>query len=693
MPLPTDLDRVVSFLDVLIQAIQDAGKYNENDTVAPAAILWPDQTRQWEPLLPVLRKRLPLLTLGDYCPEERTGPAYYLRCMIARTLEDQLPPDTIPVLYLPGYSRSDLRAVEECPRAIQPLAELQYRGVIFGHKNGKDWTVAGFLQANDGGLGIPVAGDRATRAALLRALPKLIHEPVSHLRERAPLRAAFFDQLLHPDEVRGLLLWLNDPQGYPEQISPVEWQAFCALCANKYDFRPEIDGPIVAAEKLGTRYGPWAAVWDRYEEAPHAYPNLPNWLDKARPRQLSLLEDGPTWPAANELAEERLRYDLAQLDNTVANQARQAVAVLEAEHGQRRDWAWAKIGLSPLALALEHLNRLAQATEKPLGGANLPALVEHYVTFGWQADEAVLAALQQVTSDADVEVVRNVIVSLYRPWLEGAAKVFQQVIVNATNEVYKLSPLPEIEPGTCILFCDALRFDLGKRLQSILDKRNLQTRMRWRLAALPPVTPTAKPAVSPAANRITGQGNVDLTPVVRESGARVTAPILRKLLEDAAYQVLQNNELGSPAGRAWTEYGAIDVYGHDHGSMIAHHVVKELEGLARRVQDLLSHGWQRIRVVTDHGWLMLPKGLPKAELSTSLTHLRKGRCAVLKQGAQSDYPTVAWHWDERVSIAMAPGIRCYEMGKEYEHGGLSPQECITPVLDVWAENKGLLDQF
>jgi len=31
---------------------------------------------------------------------------------------------------------------------------------------------------------------------------------------------------------------------------------------------------------------------------------------------------------------------------------------------------------------------------------------------------------------------------------------------------------------------------------------------------------------------------------------------------------------------------------------------------------------------------------------------------------------------------VAPGIACFEAGKEYEHGGLSPQECVVPVLTV-----------
>ncbi len=125
-------------LDGLVQALIAAGLYNRNDQIAPAAVLWTDKERQWEPLLPRLRQQLTLLTLGDYDPDTRTGPAYYLRCLIAGTLGGPLPDDTPPIIYLPGYSRQDLRAVEECPKPLQPLAELQYRGVLWTHANGRD---------------------------------------------------------------------------------------------------------------------------------------------------------------------------------------------------------------------------------------------------------------------------------------------------------------------------------------------------------------------------------------------------------------------------------------------------------------------------------------------------------------------------------------------------------------------------
>ncbi len=216
------MDEPVTFLDALVAALQRAGQYNKNDQTPPAAVLWTDRDRQWESLLPVRRERLPPLTVGPYAPDQRTGPAYWLRCMIARTLPDDVlpvrqaqgePADAIPIIYLPGISRQEIRAVEECPQMLQPLAELQYRGVLWTQKNGRDWTLVAFLQTRDGGLEIEVGGDQATKEALKRALLKLAYEPIAHLRKQAPLRAPFFDALLNLDEVRSLLLWLNDPAG------------------------------------------------------------------------------------------------------------------------------------------------------------------------------------------------------------------------------------------------------------------------------------------------------------------------------------------------------------------------------------------------------------------------------------------------------------------------------------------------
>jgi hypothetical protein len=128
--------------------------------------------------------------------------------------------------------------------------------------------------------------------------------------------------------------------------------------------------------------------------------------------------------------------------------------------------------------------------------------------------------------------------------------------------------------------------------------------------------------------------------------------------------------------------GEIDAYGHEHGCKLAIHLQGELLALRNRIETLLDYGWKKVFVVTDHGWLLLPGGLPKTYIPEHLTEIRKGRCARLKEGAQTDQLTIPWYWDENVRIVVAPGICCYEAGKEYEHGGISPQECITSLLTI-----------
>jgi hypothetical protein len=246
---------------------------------------------------------------------------------------------------------------------------------------------------------------------------------------------------------------------------------------------------------------------------------------------------------------------------------------------------------------------------------------------------------------------------------------------------YAATPSPPAPPGTCLLFSDGLRYDVAQRLKELLKESGLVCDLATGLAALPSITATAKPAVSPTAAAFSGAED-GLAPVLATSGTRVGIDVLRKALAADGIQVLTGDALGDPTGRAWTELGNIDRYGHEYGWRVTHRLGEELRALERRIRALLEDGWQRVTVVTDHGWLLLPGELPKAELPEHLTEVRKGRCARLKEGSHTDQQVVPWHWDAAVRFAVAPGIHCYEAGKEYEHGGLSPQECVVPILTV-----------
>ena len=98
---------MVTVFDSLLGAIEKTAEHNRDDTVPPAAILWPDEKREWERIVPRLRMVLPqFLVFGPYDQANRAGPAIWLRCVIAGKIPAiSIPSGTIPVIYLPGVSR------------------------------------------------------------------------------------------------------------------------------------------------------------------------------------------------------------------------------------------------------------------------------------------------------------------------------------------------------------------------------------------------------------------------------------------------------------------------------------------------------------------------------------------------------------------------------------------------------------
>jgi hypothetical protein len=132
----------------------------------------------------------------------------------------------------------------------------------------------------------------------------------------------------------------------------------------------------------------------------------------------------------------------------------------------------------------------------------------------------------------------------------------------------------------------------------------------------------------------------------------------------------------------WTESGKLDTLGHSLDALLVRQIDPEIDSLLDRISDLLNAGWNRVRVVTDHGWLLLPGGLPKVELSPHLVATKWSRCAAVKGGSAPSIPTYPWYWNPVLRIASPPGIGAFVANTEYAHGGISLQECVIPELIV-----------
>ena len=674
-------------VEALAQSLEVASAHNPNDAEKPVAVLWTDRDAQWRPILARLLALMPqLLVLGEYEPENRTGPSIWLRCVVDRVLElPGLASDTAPVVYLPDVSRQALGSAEACPSDLKPLVELQYRGTCWTQKNGRDWTVEAFMVSSDGGLGLDVARDTATRQSMLGALPELATTSIRLLEGRR-LEANDFDALFSDDPVRDLLLWLSDPESALAGWESGRRSAFASRCKSDFGFDPDKDGALVAAGRLGRRDGPWGSVWSRFAESPALYPGLPELLHKAMPNDL-FVEQPSSWPQNNKKGEEELRRALLALEGQAPSAAREEVLKLEKSHGPRREWVWAKLDLAPLARALPHLAVVAERTSRELGGVSPAEMAAQYAAGVWPIDAAALSSYAAVSSSADTNAVSRALNAIYRPWLDAAARHLQAL---ADQE-----PLPRhgeqaandvrVDSGAAILFADGLRLDVSQRLVERLQSKGRAVEMSTRWAAHPTVTATAKPAVSPVSDHF-GDASLgaEFQIVTADLGRPLSTDRFRKLLDASGYQYLGADDTGDPSGRAWTEYGDLDKLGHSLQAKLAARIDEQIALLLERIESLLDAGWREVRVVTDHGWLWLPGGLPKADLPKYLTRSRWARCASIEGDSTVQVPTVPWYWNAAERIAVGPGIACFGAGNEYAHGGLSLQESLIPVLRVTA---------
>ncbi|HSO82930.1 BREX-1 system phosphatase PglZ type B, partial [Thiocapsa sp.] len=360
-----------------------------------------------------------------------------------------------------------------------------------------------------------------------------------------------------------------------------------------------------------------------------------------------------------------------------------------AQHAPRADSLWADLGEAPLARATVQLKTLAEWISAGVGGHDWDALTAAYLDRGWTIDAAAWRAYATVRDARDLDAVTAALRAVYLPWLVGLAEQVQGWGLSYPAANPAQSPSFEPTPGTVLVFVDGLRCDLGLELARLLRADGLTVESTTRWAALPTVTATAKPAWRPLADALIGNSLPEgFEPQDTGTGKNLTTQAFRNLLASHGLSWLEAASTGDPAGAAWTEIGTFDHDGHAQGARLAWRLDEELRAVALRVRDLLAAGWQRAVLITDHGWLLLPGGLPKVDLPAHLTQSRWPRCAVPQPGAQHGFPELPWFWGGGHSVVYAPGISAFKRGIEYTHGGLSLQEALTLTLTVTADGKG-----
>jgi len=674
-----------SLLDYIIKSITAAKQYNSSQVTAPNVILWPDPESQWISIQDILREEIPaFLTLGKYNPEVNQGPAIWLKCMVDRMLPDaDWDENTIPVIYMPGISKVDIKKIEEAPSAQQPLMEYQFTGSLWTQENGREWTIMAFIQNIEHGMGLEVDRDNATKEALIKTLPSIVQESSSFFRKKVD--ADFLNELLVPQVIPNLLKWIEGGDDALAFLSLDQKEAFKDVVKSQYQLNLNYSLVLDYVKGIGSQKDPWHKVWQYFANAPHKYPKLIEYLEQATPDDLGtgmfkLPED--SWPPVNRQKEEELKKAILKLKKKESSFALEQLEQLATEHKSRLQWVWMELRQSPLAEALPKMLELAKQSLQTYNNDSITSLSKYYQSEGYKIDHT-LRQLYLIADNKEYKETIQVITDIfYRPWLEKMTNRFQELVKANADDITDTAPQEIIAKAPFILFVDAFRYDIALEFTKQLSNR-FDTEIQQVWSALPSLTPTSKPSVSPVAASVSKTSEIDSFQPYLTSGKPLTHYYFKNELNDKGIDFISSeSQIDDPCKRYWMEIGDIDEKGHSEQATMLRRVPKLLSELIDTINRISEKGIKEITIVTDHGWLLLPGGLPKAKLHKVLAETRWGRCAELKEGVSTDLLQLPWTWNPNIHIAYAPGICFFKKNEEYAHGGISIQECMTPLITI-----------
>lgn len=672
----------LSLQDKVVDNLRKAAEHNSQIMVRPEVILWADPDRQFEKVIPTLQQSLPeLLVLGTYQPQKKQGPAIWLKCMVSGLLADADWPETAtPILYLPGMSKSDFRNISVAGLDVQPLMEYQYTGTLFTQVNGREWTVLALMENEHTGLGLTVAQDSTTREYLVNVLPNIFQDREIHFPETI-VDANFLQSLMFPNAISSILQWLCKGDEFLGHLEVGEADAFSAICKTRFGFEPDYRNKVEVAQKLGSQRNEWKHVWHHYANAPHKFPEIEALLRLAKPDDLGtgmFAFPEESWPQVNEQKEDELRKTIQSAAKLSIKEAFKHLEALHVQHAGRQKWVWCELGQSPLALALPYLLAMTDLAKATIPASSIDELTDYYTQEGYLADQSMRKALACVKSEKDKRVVIGLITSVYKPWLQNISTKFQALVALDATIFTNQTALEETEQF--VLFVDAFRYELAKEFSDRLGDQGYKIDLQVGWSAIPSLTPTAKANVSPIATIVSTKSDINEFRPQLQNGKDLHTANFRSALSEKGFEFIPKGIHIDPEKRQWQEIGEIDTKGHEEQSGMVRRIEELFDQVKEAIDTALEKGVKRIKIVTDHGWLLLPGGLPKQELNKNLTENRWGRCALIKEGAQVDLLHLPWRWNPGVFIAYAEGISFFRENDEYAHGGISLHECLVPTL-------------
>jgi hypothetical protein len=341
-------------------------------------------------------------------------------------------------------------------------------------------------------------------------------------------------------------------------------------------------------------------------------------------------------------------------------------------------------------------------------------IISWYVDAGWQVDRAhrrLELARTELGAFGELEEELTAARTEYDNWLDYLLRIFTSSLQSALLDVTSLDRQGEIHnryvgdrAHTAYVWVDALRFELGIELAEALQAVANNVVVHAAVAAAPTITPVGMANLLPDAStnlrvglegdRITVWiGNAEVKDVAaRRNILRARHGTIADLdLNDAAQK--GEKALSTAIGDAvlvLLRSQEVDAAGESGMLSVAwSHFETVTNLLASVIARLAQAGVERVVISADHGFIALGQDLgphrvvdaPAGATGTVKRRVFVGRGGV-PNPATIRIPLADCGVASDLDIVVPKGLAVFRAGggRQFFHGGLSPQELVVPVI-------------
>ncbi len=347
---------------------------------------------------------------------------------------------------------------------------------------------------------------------------------------------------------------------------------------------------------------------------------------------------------------------------------------------------------------------------------NLAGLMKAYTEGGWSdLDRASRLFETALTACTDEDIISPVVDLCQRRYREAAVNLQDAFLAAVQAEGWPpdgaprqtrifddhVTPLLERRERTAFFLVDSLRYEMGRDLGEALIGTG-EVEITHAAGVVPTVTGCGMAALMPGADGMLRLVEKDggLLPALGTRLLKTSADRMKLLAEtygDRFFETTLDELLGSPKKVAANVKNAElfvvrtqdpDAVAENLGAWRARRYLSDVIGdIAAAVRWVVSQGFDRVVITTDHGHMMLPE-IPAGDIVQTppggwLENKRRCRLGSGLSGAAGTITLKAGHvgiQGDVQEVCLPIGLRVFSDGEGYFHGGLSLQEAVVPVV-------------